>query len=184
MVSRVQCGFGGDWQGSLITCSLSLSSPSSDVELNCSSEASSTEPCEERPQQPDPLSPLEPLSRHSSLREPLSRVASAQRPEEPRALHGEQRACLPRDRLAGSWDRGKEQTPQPVLPMEDPETGDTTCRLRGSGAETLGDLGGPAGDPGPSPSSWKSPIGRCRGPAVFVCHRQPEIGSLMLSCLE
>ncbi|EPQ12540.1 hypothetical protein D623_10026883 [Myotis brandtii] len=113
---------------------------SSDAELNCSSrssEASSTEPCEERPQQPDHPPLREPLSRHSSLREPLSRAASAQGPEEPRALHGEQRACLPGDRLAGSRDRGKEQrAPRPVSPAEDPATGDTNRRLRGGGAGT------------------------------------------------
>lgn len=124
-MGRAWCGFGGDWQGSPIDHPFSLPSPSSDAELNCSSsEASSMEPCEERPQQPDPLPLLEPLSRHRSLREPLSRAASAQGPKEPRALHGERKACLPRNRLAGSRVRGKEQrVPWPVFPAEDPVTG-------------------------------------------------------------
>ncbi|XP_070281370.1 F-actin-monooxygenase MICAL2 isoform X3 [Myotis yumanensis] len=93
---------------------------SSDAELNCSSrssEASSTEPCEERPQQPDPPPLQEPLSRHSSLREPLSRAASAQGPEEPRALHALQRAnSLQSPTLSKyqSWRRKCQSSSMPV----------------------------------------------------------------------
>ncbi|XP_014401376.1 PREDICTED: protein-methionine sulfoxide oxidase MICAL2 isoform X3 [Myotis brandtii] len=93
---------------------------SSDAELNCSSrssEASSTEPCEERPQQPDHPPLREPLSRHSSLREPLSRAASAQGPEEPRALHALQRAnSLQSPTLSNyqSWRRKCQSSSMPV----------------------------------------------------------------------
>ncbi|XP_059564899.1 F-actin-monooxygenase MICAL2 isoform X6 [Myotis daubentonii] len=93
---------------------------SSDAELNCSSrssEASSTEPCEERPQQPDRPPLREPLSRHSSLREPLSRAASAQGPQEPRALHALQRAnSLQSPTLSKyqSWRRKCQSSSMPV----------------------------------------------------------------------
>ncbi|XP_036181310.1 F-actin-monooxygenase MICAL2 isoform X10 [Myotis myotis] len=93
---------------------------SSDAELNCSSrssEAFSTEPCEERPQQPDRPPLREPLSRHSSLREPLSRAASAQDPEEPRALHALQRAnSLQSPTLSKyqSWRRKCQPSSMPV----------------------------------------------------------------------
>lgn len=73
-----------------------LSSPSSsDEELDRSgggSEASTAEPCEERPPRPEAAPLTQPLTRHSSLREAQTRTFSAQSPEEPRALHGEQRA--------------------------------------------------------------------------------------------
>ena len=72
-----------------------LSPPSSsDEEVDCggSSEASAAEPWEERPPWPEPAPLTQPLSRHSSLREAQTRMFSAQSPEEPRALHGEQRA--------------------------------------------------------------------------------------------
>uniref|UniRef100_A0A673TFL6 F-actin monooxygenase n=1 Tax=Suricata suricatta TaxID=37032 RepID=A0A673TFL6_SURSU len=68
---------------------------SSEAESDYSgSEASSAEPCEERALRPEPPPLPEPFTRHSSLREAPTREVSPQCPEEPQAVHGEQRACL------------------------------------------------------------------------------------------
>ncbi|XP_045413497.1 F-actin-monooxygenase MICAL2 isoform X9 [Lemur catta] len=61
---------------------------SSDAESDYGgSEASSSEPCEERYQRPESPPLPQPLTRHVSLREPLTRVASPQCPEDPTGVH-------------------------------------------------------------------------------------------------
>ncbi|XP_048215372.1 F-actin-monooxygenase MICAL2 isoform X2 [Perognathus longimembris pacificus] len=52
----------------------------------------SKEPSAKRPPQPESPLPPTPVTRHVSLREPLTRTASPQCPEEPRAAHGLQRS--------------------------------------------------------------------------------------------
>lgn len=87
-------GVGGEPLGSLLTHSL-LAPSSSEAEPDCSaSEASSVEPCEERPWWPEPPLPPKPFTRHSSLREAPTREVSPQCPEEPQTVQGEHRACL------------------------------------------------------------------------------------------
>ncbi|XP_004851493.2 MICAL C-terminal-like protein isoform X2 [Heterocephalus glaber] len=73
----------------LVDCENSSSDTESDYG---DSEGPSTKPCEERPQQPESLPLPKPLFRHNSLREPLTRAASPQGPEEPHAGHALQRA--------------------------------------------------------------------------------------------
>ncbi|XP_053529089.1 F-actin-monooxygenase MICAL2 isoform X2 [Artibeus jamaicensis] len=76
----------------LVTSDDSSSDEESDPGGGSSSEASTAQPCEERPPRPEPAPLTHPLTRHSSLREAQTRTFSAQSPEEPRALHALQRA--------------------------------------------------------------------------------------------
>ncbi|XP_032282993.1 F-actin-monooxygenase MICAL2 isoform X8 [Phoca vitulina] len=85
---------------------------SSDAEPDCpSSEASGTQPCEERPRRP------EPLTRHSSLREAPTRKVSPQHPEESQAVHALQRASSlqsPPPSKYQSWRRKFQSSLTPV----------------------------------------------------------------------
>nr|XP_020142164.1 F-actin-methionine sulfoxide oxidase MICAL2 isoform X9 [Microcebus murinus] len=63
------------------------SSSDAESDYGSGSEASGSEPCEERPRRPGSLPPPQPLARHASLREPLTRPAPPQGPEEPAGVH-------------------------------------------------------------------------------------------------
>nr|XP_019584884.1 PREDICTED: protein-methionine sulfoxide oxidase MICAL2 isoform X1 [Rhinolophus sinicus]XP_019584891.1 PREDICTED: protein-methionine sulfoxide oxidase MICAL2 isoform X1 [Rhinolophus sinicus] len=77
-------------QDVLAVCVLVTSDDSSsEVELDC---GSSEDSGGDRPQRPEPPLLQKPLTRHTSLREALTRAISPQCPEEPRALHALQRA--------------------------------------------------------------------------------------------
>lgn len=80
---------------------------SSDAESDCgSSEASSAKPREERAWQPESPPLPKPLTRHVSLREPLTRADSPPCLEELQAAHGEQRV-----RRVSFWNPRREQGP-------------------------------------------------------------------------
>ncbi|XP_051680689.2 F-actin-monooxygenase MICAL2 isoform X6 [Oryctolagus cuniculus] len=81
-------------QDVLAVCVLVTSEDSSsDTESDCGgSEAPSVELRAERPPQPKPEPPPKPLSRHVSLREPLTRAVSPHSPEESHAVHALHRA--------------------------------------------------------------------------------------------
>lgn len=122
-----------------LTCS-AFPPSSSDTELDGGSrEASSAEPCEDRAPRLEPPLLQKPLIRHSSLREALTRAVSPQCPEEPRALHGEQRACLSLSWACSIPGQGRERrAPSQSFLLEDQATGGLTLRLRGSGLGLLG----------------------------------------------
>lgn len=133
---------GGEWQGSSLTCFL-LPSSSSDAESDCGgSEASRAEPCDERPWQLEHPPLPKPLTQHSSLKEALTRAVSPHHPEEPGAVHSEQRASGPETGLLnpGTWEGSREPHSQLFL-MEGQVTVGLVLRLRGSGARTVGDWG-------------------------------------------
>lgn len=91
VLGRAQRGGGGRVQAPKLTCSVPPPS-SSDAELDHGdSEASNSEPSDERPQRPELQLPplLKPLTRHSSLREALPRAVSPHNLGEPEAEPGE-----------------------------------------------------------------------------------------------
>lgn len=91
MLGLAQRGGGGGLQASKLTCSVPPPS-SSDAELDhADSEASNAEPSDERPPRLELQLPplLKPLTRHSSLREALTRAVSPHDLGEPEAVPGE-----------------------------------------------------------------------------------------------
>ena len=82
---------GGRLQASKLSCSVPPPSSSDAEPDRGDSEASSAEPFDERPRRPELHLPalLKPLSRHSSLRETLTRAVSPHDLGEPEAEPGE-----------------------------------------------------------------------------------------------
>ncbi|XP_047546458.1 F-actin-monooxygenase MICAL2 isoform X4 [Lutra lutra] len=91
---------------------------SSEAEPDCpGSEASSAQPHEESPRRPEPPPLPEPLTRHSSLREALTRKVSPRFPEESQAVHALQRASSfqsPSPSKYQSWRRKFQSSLMPV----------------------------------------------------------------------
>ncbi|XP_058992356.1 F-actin-monooxygenase MICAL2 isoform X5 [Mustela lutreola] len=91
---------------------------SSEAEPDCrGSEASSAQPHEESPRRPETPPFLEPLTRHSSLREVSTRKVSPRCPEESQAVHALQRASSfqsPSPRKYQSWRRKFQSSLTPV----------------------------------------------------------------------
>ncbi|XP_034501259.1 F-actin-monooxygenase MICAL2 isoform X2 [Ailuropoda melanoleuca] len=91
---------------------------SSDAEPDCPGrEASSAQPCEERPRRPEAPPLAEPLTRHSSLREAPTRKVSPWCPEESQAMHALQRASSfqsPTPSKYQSWRRKFQSSLTPV----------------------------------------------------------------------
>lgn len=125
VTGRAQWGVGCDLQGSPLTHPV-LPPSSSEAEPDCrSSEASSAQPHEESPRRPETPPFLEPLSRHSSLREVSTRKVSPRCPEESQAVHGEQGACLGGGQacLVLANGEGTETPHSQFFTTEDPVTG-------------------------------------------------------------
>ncbi|XP_066221663.1 F-actin-monooxygenase MICAL2 isoform X2 [Saccopteryx leptura] len=139
---RISPGEAVAGQDVLAVCVLVTSDDSSsEAELECDSgEASSAEPCEERLRRPEPPPLLKPLSCRSPLREALTRAASAQHLEEPRALHAVQRSGSFQSPVPSKLQSWRRRSYPSLLPMNNKRTVSPPQEA----------------SPSASPSSWSS----------------------------
>ncbi|XP_066107072.1 F-actin-monooxygenase MICAL2 isoform X2 [Saccopteryx bilineata] len=139
---RISPGEAVAGQDVLAVCVLVTSDDSSsEAELECdSSEASSAEPCEERLRRPGPPPLLKPLSCRSPLREALTRAASAQHLEEPRALHAVQRSGSFQSPMPSKLQSWRRRSYPSLLPVNNKRTVSPPQEA----------------SPSASPSSWSS----------------------------
>ncbi|XP_036114770.1 F-actin-monooxygenase MICAL2 isoform X5 [Molossus molossus] len=172
---RISPGEDAAGQDVLAVCVLVTSDDSSsEAELNCgSSEASGAEPCEERPQRPEPAPLPKPLTRHSSLREPLTRAASGQCPEGPRALHALQRANSFQSPTPSKYQSWRRKFQPSVTPVNNEIT--VSSPKAASPSDSASSLSSASPSPAPSPGSIPGSVpGRSSPPQVSRGHFSPS----------